>query len=59
MEKVGQVYYSTTTQSIADLKIQLQRHLGETMLLNTSLQEQLDADTTAFETFDLPCHGRA
>ena len=59
MEKVCQVFYSTPTQSIADLKMQLQRHLDETQLLNTSLQEQLDTHATTFETLDLPCHGRA
>ena len=49
MEKEGQAYHSTPTQSIADLKTQLQRHLDEILKLNTSLQDQLDAHKTAYD----------
>ena len=59
MEKEGQAYHSTPTQSIADLKTQLQRHLDEILKLNTSLQDQLDAHKTAYDNYVLPTIGRA
>ena len=59
MEKEGQAYHSTPTQSIADLKTQLQRHLDDILKLNTSLQHQLDAHKAACDNYVLPIIGRA
>ena len=59
MEKEGQADHSTPTESIADLKTQLQHHLDETMKLNTSLQHQTDAHKTAYDNYVLPTVGRA
>ena len=59
MEKEGQAYHSTPTESIADLKTQLQHHLDETMKLNTSLQHQINAYKSAHDSYDLPSVGSA
>ena len=59
MEKEGQAYHSTPTESIADLKTQLRHHLDDILKLNTSLPDQLDAHKTAYDKYVLPTVGRA
>ena len=59
MEKEGQAFHYTPTESIADLKTQLQHHLDDILKLNTSLQDQLDAHKTAYDNYALPTIGRA
>ena len=59
VEKESHAYHSTTTESIADLKTQLQHHLDETMKLNTSLQHHINDYKTAHDSYNLPSEGSA
>jgi len=59
MEKESQAYHSTSTESIADLRTQLQHHLDETTKLNTSVQQQINDHKTAHDSYDLPSVGSA
>ena len=57
MEKESHAYHSTSTESIADLKTQLQHHHDETTKLNTSLQQRIHDYKTAYDSYDLPSEG--
>jgi len=57
MEQETQDYHSTTTGDISDLQTELQRHLDETHKLNTTLQQMIHDQKTAFDSYQLPNEG--
>jgi len=54
MEGESSAYPSTSTESIADLRNDLQQYLDETKRLNTSLQQKIHDYKTANDSYNLP-----